>query len=134
MATTDHPGGRRGRRPGTLRGAGSGGGTIAGCEKILATWTGAAGAVGCGLGWLATTGRLTLDLGWGRTLRALGPITIDVQAPAETVFDVIVQPYLGRATHAMSEKVKVLERTEAMVLAEHYTPLGGRLRGSPSRP
>ena len=78
-------------------------------KESLAAWTAAAGAVGCGLGWLTVTGRLTLDLGWGRTLRPLGPITIDVQAPVETVFDVIAQPYLGRATHAMNEKVKVLE-------------------------
>ncbi len=94
----------------------------------MAAWVAAGGVGGCGLVWLALTGRLTVDLGWGRTLRPLGPITIEVPAPVEIVFDVIAQPYLGRPTHAMAEKVKILERTDAMVLAEHHTPLTPNLR------
>jgi hypothetical protein len=40
------------------------------------------------------------------------------------VFDVISAPYLGRTPRALEHKLRVLERTEDMVLAEHYTPVG----------
>jgi hypothetical protein len=43
------------------------------------------------------------------------------------VFDVIAQPYLGRAPRALADKLRVLERGNDMVLAAHFTPLGGRL-------
>lgn len=60
--------------------------------------------------------------------RPLGPQVVDIQAPRDVVFDVIAQPYLGRATRAMREKVRVLERGSDMVLAAHFTPVaGGRL-------
>ncbi|HET6873744.1 MAG TPA: SRPBCC family protein [Acidimicrobiales bacterium] len=78
--------------------------------------------------WLVVTGRATLDLGWGRRERALGPFAIEVAAPAETVFDVVAEPYLGRSTRALAEKLKVLERTPEMILAEHYTPAGAGMR------
>ncbi|MCX4822824.1 hypothetical protein OG883_23585 [Streptomyces sp. NBC_01142] len=51
------------------------------------------------------TGALPLDVGVGRRTRPLGPQTVGIQAPREVVFDVIAQPYLGRATRAMREKV-----------------------------
>jgi hypothetical protein len=70
------------------------------------------------------TGRLTLDLGIGRRVRPLGPQTIDIDAPRDLVFDVIAQPYLGRATQAQQEKIQVLERSAGMVLAAHHTPIG----------
>jgi len=77
---------------------------------------------------LVVTGKLTLDTGWGRRVRPLGPFGVDIAAPAETVFDIIAAPYLGRTPRAMSGKLKVLERGTDMVLAEHYTPVhGGRL-------
>ena len=48
-------------------------------------------------------------------------------APRELVFDVIAEPYLGRAPRALAAKLRVLERGSDMVLAAHFTPLGGRL-------
>jgi hypothetical protein len=48
-------------------------------------------------------------------------------APREVVFDVIAEPYLGRAPRALAGKLRVLERGSDMVLAAHFTPLGGRL-------
>ncbi|WP_461085001.1 SRPBCC family protein [Streptomyces deserti] len=74
------------------------------------------------------SGALPVDVGVGRRTRALGPQTVDIAAPRDMVFDVIAQPYLGRATRAMREKVNVLERGSDMVLAAHHTPVaGGRL-------
>ncbi|WP_151482136.1 SRPBCC family protein [Streptomyces albicerus] len=90
-----------------------------------------AAAVGGGVaaGYLGlVTGALAPDVGVGRRTRPLGPQTVDIAAPREVVFDVIAQPYLGRSTRAMREKVRVLERGDDMVLAEHFTPVaGGRL-------
>jgi len=82
-----------------------------------------------GLGYyLAVTGKLTLDTGWGRRIRPLGPFSVDISAPAATVFDVIAGPYLGRTPRAMAGKLRVIERGTDMVLAEHFTPVhGGRL-------
>ena len=85
--------------------------------------TGSAAAV-CGL---VMTGRLGLDLGWGRSTRRLGPITEVIDARRSVVFDVIAEPYLGRTTRATSAKLRVLERGSDMVLAEHFTPLLGGL-------
>jgi hypothetical protein len=74
------------------------------------------------------TGAVSLDLGVGRRTRPLGPQHVDIGAPREVVFEVIAQPYLGRTTRAMREKVRVLERGSDMVLAAHATPMaGGRL-------
>jgi hypothetical protein len=75
-----------------------------------------------GLGYyLVVTGKLTVDTGWGRRTRPLGPFGVDVAAPAGAVFDVIAAPYLGRTPRAMAGKLKVLDRGTDMVLAEHYT-------------
>lgn len=74
------------------------------------------------------TGACPLDLGVGRRVRRLTPMEVDVAAPREVVFDVIAQPYLGRPTHAMREKVRVLDRGSDLVLAAHVTPVRGRLR------
>jgi hypothetical protein len=52
---------------------------------------------------------------------------VDMAAPREVVFDVIAEPYLGRAPRALADKLRVLERGHDMVLAAHFTPLGGRL-------
>lgn len=43
-------------------------------------------------------GSVTLNLGIGRSTRPLGPLTIRIDAPRETVFDVIAEPYLQRIT------------------------------------
>lgn len=73
---------------------------------------------------LVVRGALTLDLELGRRTRQLGPITVTIAAPAETVFDVISAPYLGRTPRAMQHKLHVLERGSDMVLAAHYTAVG----------
>lgn len=70
------------------------------------------------------TGRLTLDLGVGRRSRPLGPLTVEVAAPREVVFEVATAPYAERRPRAMREKVDILERGEGMVLAAHRTPVG----------
>jgi hypothetical protein len=73
------------------------------------------------------TGRVTVDLGWGRSRRSLGPLVVTIAAPRDLVFDVIAGPYLGRTPTAMAGKLRVLERGDDMVLAEHYTPVRGGL-------
>ena len=73
------------------------------------------------------TGAVPIDLGVARRFQPLGPNTRAISAPREIVFDVIAQPYLGRATRAMREKVRVLQAGSDMVLAAHRTPIGGRL-------
>jgi len=87
----------------------------------------AAGVI-AGLGaaayWLLARGALTLDLGVGRSLRPLGPLSVRIEAPREVVFEVISAPYLGRTPRALAQKLRVLERGEDMVLAEHFTDTG----------
>lgn len=73
---------------------------------------------------LVARGALTLDLGLGRRLRPLGPITRAISAPPGTVFDVIAGPYLERTPRAMRHKLDVLERGSDMVLAAHFTETG----------
>ena len=88
-----------------------------------------AAGIAAGLGYyLLATGKLTIDTGWGRRLRPLGPFGVTITAPAAAVFDVIAAPYLGRTPRAMAGHLRVLQRGMDMVLAEHYTPVyGGRL-------
>jgi uncharacterized protein YndB with AHSA1/START domain len=64
---------------------------------------------------------LTLDIGLGRRLRPLGPITLEIAAPPEVVFDVIAAPYLGSTPRAMRGKLEVIERGADLVLAAHFT-------------
>src|SRR5260370_33488917 len=90
----------------------------------------AGGMVGLGY-YLSVTGRLTADTGWGRRVRPLGPFSVQIDAPATTVFDVVAAPYLGRTPRAMAGKLRVLERGPDMGLAEHYTPVLG---GPPTSP
>jgi hypothetical protein len=82
-----------------------------------------------GLGYyLVVSGKATIDTGWGRRVRLLGPFGVQIAAPAPVVFDVIAAPYLGRTPQAMAGKLQVLARGTDMVLAEHYTPVHrGRL-------
>ena len=94
--------------------------------RRLAVVAAAGGAAAAGYAGLAT-GALPLDLGAGRRTRPLGPQVIDIRAPRDVIFDVVAQPYLGRATRAMREKVQVLERGTDMVLAAHFTPVTRRL-------
>jgi hypothetical protein len=96
--------------------------------RALVVGTAAAGAAGgvVAAGYLGlVTGACPIDLDLGRRTRPLGPQVVDVAAPRTLVFDVIAQPYLGRATRAMAEKVQVLDRGTDMVLAAHRTPIRG---------
>jgi hypothetical protein len=94
--------------------------------QVLGYATVGAGLVTAGYVGLVT-GACPIDLGIGRRLRPLGPQLIDMAAPREVVFDVIAEPYLGRTPRALADKLRVLERGSDMVLAAHFTPLGGRL-------
>jgi Polyketide cyclase / dehydrase and lipid transport len=71
---------------------------------------------------------LTLDIGIGRRIRPLGPITLDIAAPPEVVFDVIAAPYLGRTPRALRAKLEVIERGADLVLAAHHTQVAPGLR------
>jgi hypothetical protein len=73
---------------------------------------------------LLARGALTLDVGIGRRLRPLGPLSWRIEAPPEVVFEVISAPYLGRTPRALESKLRVVERGEDMVLAEHFTHVG----------
>ena len=78
--------------------------------------------------YLTVTGKMTLDTGWGRRIRPLGPLAIKIAAPPTVVFEVIAAPYLGKTPRAMAGQLRVLERGSDMALAEHYTLVhGGRL-------
>ncbi len=76
------------------------------------------------------TAAVAVDLGVGRRTRALGPISVRIAAPRELVYNVLTAPYGDRTTRALREKARVLERGTDMVLAAHYTPIGGRLRAT----
>jgi len=75
---------------------------------------------------LVATGRLTLDTGLGRRTRPLGPQVVRMQAPRETVFDLVAVPYLSKnPPRALREKVEVLVSGADLVLAAHRTKAGG---------
>lgn len=95
----------------------------------MARWAsiGMCGAVLAG-GYLGlVTGAVAVDLGIGRRVRPLGPLSVDVAAPRDLVFDVIAEPYFGRQPGAVADKIRILERGSDLVLAAHRTPLQGRL-------
>jgi polyketide cyclase/dehydrase/lipid transport protein len=74
---------------------------------------------------LMSSGRLTLDVGWGRRLRPLGPLFVRIGAPRETVFELITLPYLSANPPAeLRRKIEVLERGTDMVVAAHRTKVG----------
>ena len=84
----------------------------------------AAAASGAGLYRLLIQGALTIDLGFGRSRRPLGPFTVRIDAPRDLVFDLIAAPYLRRTPRALQSKLEVLEGGSDMVLAAHYTRVG----------
>jgi hypothetical protein len=94
--------------------------------RLLGWATVGAGVTAAGYVGLVT-GACPVDLGVGRRVRPLGPQLVEMAAPREVVFDVLAEPYLGRAPRALADKLRVLERGSDMVLAAHFTPLGGRL-------
>ncbi|OIJ28039.1 hypothetical protein UG56_004890 [Nocardioides luteus] len=90
---------------------------------LLAAGSGAAlAAAGAYVG--VVTGRITIDLGVGRRTRPLGPITLDIAAPRETVFAVAAAPYAERRPRAMEEKVEILAREGRALIVAHHTPVG----------
>lgn len=71
---------------------------------------------------LLSTGRLTVDTGWGRRVRPLGPQIVYIKAPRDMVFDHIGVPYLSpNPPRELREKITVLERSADMVVAAHRT-------------
>ena len=95
-------------------------------RRAATTVAAAAGLLAAGYAGLVT-GACPVDLNVGRRSRPLGPRTVEIDAPRDLVFDVIAAPYAPRATRAMREKVRVLDRGGDMLLAAHRTPLRGRL-------
>ena len=93
-------------------------------RRLLGYATVGAGAAAAGYVGLVT-GACPLDLGLGRRVRPLGPQQLEMAAPRELVFDVIAEPYLGRTPRALAAKLRVLEAGSDMVLAAHFTPVGG---------
>jgi uncharacterized protein YndB with AHSA1/START domain len=77
-------------------------------------------------GRLVAAGAVTVDVGIGRRLRPLGPLTWTIEAPPEIVFDVVADPYLRRTPRALQHKLEVWQRGSDMALAAHFTdtPLG----------
>ena len=53
----------------------------------------AGGLAGLSYYLVVVSGKLTIDTGWGRRVRPLGPFGVQIAAPAATVFDVIAAPY-----------------------------------------
>jgi hypothetical protein len=74
--------------------------------------------VSAGLFLALATGRLHLDLGVGRSLHPVGPITTTIRAPRELVFEIIAAPYTGRGP---GPGIEVLARSEGLVVARHHT-------------
>ena len=67
------------------------------------------------------SGAVTIDSGAGRRVRELGPVTWEIAADRETVFEVIASPYLGKTPRSMKDHLDIWERGTDMVLAAHYT-------------
>jgi hypothetical protein len=76
-------------------------------------------ALVAGMFLLLAMGRLHLDLGWGRSLHELGPVTIRIAAPRELVFEIISAPYLGRTPGGSG--IKVVARGDTIAVAAHHT-------------
>ena len=74
---------------------------------------------------LVSTGALSVDTGWGRRVRELGPLAVRVAAPRDIVFDVAAAPYSSaQPPRALRDKVTVLERGTDLVVAKHRTRAG----------
>lgn len=78
-------------------------------------------ALSAGMFTLLAMGRLHLDLGWGRGIHELGPITITIAAPRELVFEILAAPYLGRTPGGSG--IEVWAKDERLVVAAHHTKL-----------
>jgi Polyketide cyclase / dehydrase and lipid transport len=76
-------------------------------------------ALVAGMFLLLAMGRLHLDLGWGRSLHELGPVTIRIAAPRELVFELMSAHYLGRTPGGSG--IKVVARGDTIAVAAHHT-------------
>jgi hypothetical protein len=76
-------------------------------------------ALAAGAFLLLAMGRLHLDLGWGRSIHELGPITVQIAAPRELVFEIVAAPYLGRTPR--DSGIEVLARADNLAVAVHHT-------------
>jgi hypothetical protein len=74
---------------------------------------------------LLVEGALTLDTGVGRRLQPLGPVSWEIGASRERVFELLESPY-RRTPRALQHKLQVWERASDMVLAAHVTQVGRR--------
>jgi len=72
---------------------------------------------------LLASGAVTIDVGIGRRVQRLGPLSWQIAASREVVFDVIAGPYLGPTPRGLRDKLEVWERGSDMVLAAHFTPV-----------
>ena len=68
---------------------------------------------------LLAMGRLSLDLGWGRSVHPLGPIEVRIAAPRELVFEIVEAPYRGRGPSGSG--IDLLARGDSLVVAAHHT-------------
>ena len=96
------------------------GGRFGGLGRALFLVAGLGGAAGALR--LVASGKVTVDVGIGRSVCSLGPVTWRIAAPPEVVFDVIADPYLQRTPRALAGKLDVWERGDDMALAAHFTP------------
>ena len=93
-------------------------------RRLGLTTTLAAGAGGLGgVAFLASRGRLHLDVGWGRSVCPLGPIVVSIDAARDVVFESVSAPYLATMPSSMRDKLVILERHGNLVVAEHRTHL-----------
>lgn len=81
-------------------------------------------AIAIGATLLIAIGALTLDTGWGRRTRHLGPQIVRIAAPRQLVFQMASAPYAIDPPRAFRQKVEVLERCSDMVLAAHRSRVG----------
>jgi hypothetical protein len=72
------------------------------------------------LSWVAR-GRLTLDADLGRSFHLVGPLTVEIDAPRELVFEQLSAPYLGRTPRETGATLEVIERGSDMVVARHVS-------------
>jgi hypothetical protein len=70
--------------------------------------------------WMAR-GRLTLDADLGRSFHPLGPLTVQIDAPRDLVFEQLSAPYLGRTPRETAATLEVIERGSDMVVARHVS-------------
>jgi hypothetical protein len=70
--------------------------------------------------WLAR-GRLTLDADLGRSFHPLGPLTVEIDAPRDLVYEQLSAPYLGRTPRETAATLEVIERGSDMVVARHFS-------------